>query len=816
MEFGYFDDDKREYVITTPRTPYPWINYLGTGDFTGIVSNTGSGYSYMKDARLRRLTRFRYNDQPVDSLGRWFYMREGGMVWSPGWAPVRAELDGYSCRHGLGYTVITALKNQLASELTMLSPVGEACEVHRLRLVNRSAQRKSFSLWSYAEFCLWNAYDDMTNFQRNWSTGEVQIEESGRAIMHITEYRERRNHYAFYASSQLPDGFDTDRSAFCGQYGSLAAPEAVLQGCSWQSEAHGWAPVASQRHDIELAAGEEKVLVFVLGYVEQDEPNKWDERGRANPAPMMSMLTRYAASEQVDAALRELALFWDAMLGSFSVQSQEKRLDRSVNIWNQYQCFTTFRVSRSASSFESGIGRGMGFRDTNQDIGGMVHLMPQRARERILDVAATQLRDGGAFHQYQPLTKLGNHDIGSDFNDDPLWLIYSTVAYIKETGDWSILKESVPFDNNPALADSLLVHLRRGFFKAADKIGLHGLPLIGRADWNDCLNLNCFSMTPDESFQTATNASGDTAESVMIAGMIVLLGREFARLAALVGDTALEAQVGNAIQRIEGRLLEYAWDGEWWLRAFDASGQPVGTAKSAEGRIFIESQAFLAWAGVGKAEAYPIRALDSVAKYLDTERGVMLVQPAFTKYNKALGEITSYPPGYKENAGIFCHSNPWVIIAEVANGRPERAYSLFSRLCPTFLGEKTAQHRLEPYVYAQMVAGRDASSFGEAKNSWLTGAAAWSFVAVTQWILGIRPDFDGLRISPALPAELGDFRVQRRFRGDCFDIRYEVGLGAEDRLVIELDGVELPDNLIVPPGDGLTHLVRVYRQSGQR
>jgi len=811
MEFGQYDDARREYVITTPRTPHPWINYLGTGDFTGIVSATGGGYCWHRDARLRRITRYRYNDQPADSLGRWFYVKDGDSLWSPGWAPVRAELDSWSCRHGLGYSVISAERGGLASELTVLSPVGASCELHMVVLRNRGAASKRVSLWSYAEFCLWNAWDDMTNFQRNWSTGEVQVADGGKSIMHLTEFRERRNHYAFYSCSRTPDGFDTDRAAFAGAHGSLSAPETVLAGTSRNSTAHGWAPVASQRLDLELAPGEERELVFVLGYVELHESEKFLPGGGVNRSGMDALVARYGTPGLVRAAMAELSSFWDDTLSSFRVDSGEPRLDRSLNVWNQYQCFTTFRVSRSASSFESGIGRGMGFRDSNQDIAGMAHMMPAAARLRILDLAATQLPDGSAFHQYQSLSKRGNHDIGSGFNDDPLWLVYAALAYVKETGDLAILRESVPFDNDPANAAPLLRHLGLAFSRAAGRTGPHGLPLIGRADWNDCLNLNCHSRTPDESFQTTGPADGPVAESVMIAGLVSLLGPEFAALARLAGDPGLAAEAETLTAGVERALTRHAWDGAWWKRAWDSSGKEIGSASCAEGSIFIEPQGFLAWSGLGRERGWPVTALDSVRDRLETERGLMLVQPAYRSYDPDLGEISSYPPGYKENAGIFCHSNPWIIIAEAANGRPERAWELFGKLCPAFLGDAQERHGLEPYVYSQMVAGRDAPSFGEAKNSWLTGTAAWAFVAASQWILGIRPELGGLRVDPALPPGMGGFRAERRFRGDRFLIEYLQEPGGDGSLALELDGRPIAGSLVAPPGDGGVHRVRAVR-----
>lgn len=459
MKFGHFDDQNKEYVITSPRTPLPWINYLGCENFFSLVSNTCGGYSFYKDAKLLRLTRYRYNNVPYDSNGHYYYIKDGDTIWNPGWMPSKTELDSYECRHGMGYSVFTGVKNGLMAQLTDFVPMGSTCEINKLTLKNTSDKKKDFSVFSYVEFCLWNAMDDMTNFQRNFSTGEVEIHAGGSQLFHKTEYRERRNHYAVYAVNASVDGFDTDRDSFLGAYGENSAPSVVVNDQSKNSVASGWSPVGSHHLKIALEPGEEKTYIFVLGYVENPVNEKWvgrAEDGIINRAPADALLARFDTTEKADAALAELKAYWDKLLGHFTISSSEEKLDRMVNVWHQYQCMVTFNMSRSASYFESGIGRGMGFRDSCQDLLGFVHLIPDRARERILDIAATQFEDGSAYHQYQPLTKKGNADIGSGFNDDPLWLIAAAAAYIKETGDYSILDESTPYDSDPSKATDFM------------------------------------------------------------------------------------------------------------------------------------------------------------------------------------------------------------------------------------------------------------------------------------------------------------------------------------------------------------------------
>ncbi|MDR1693071.1 MAG: glycosyl transferase [Oscillospiraceae bacterium] len=775
MKFGGFDDKAREYVITRPDTPYPWINYLGSEDFFGLFSNTAGGYCFYKDARLMRLTRYRYNNVPADAGGRIFYINDGGDVWNPGWQPCKKELDGYSCRHGLGYSVISGSRNGLTAEHTAFVPVGETCEVHRVVLKNASGRQKDFSLFSFVEFCLWNASDDAQNFQRNFSIGEVEVENG--AIYHKTEYRERRNHYAVFAANRTPDGFDTDRESFLGLYNGFHEPRAVLEDRSRNSVAAGWAPVGSHRFALSLAPGETASIIFVLGYCENPDGEKYASLHVVNKAPALRLLGKFQTDSQVDGALEELSEYWEGLLGRYRVSGGDERMNRMVNIWNQYQCMVTFNMSRSASYFESGIGRGMGFRDSNQDLLGFVHLVPARARARILDIAATQFPDGSAYHQYQPLTKRGNSDVGSGFNDDPLWLIVGVSAYIKETGDFSILDEPVPFDHAPGSEAPLHEHLRRSFQYTAGHKGPHGLPLIGRADWNDCLNLNCFSETPGESFQTTANFESGVAESVLIAAIFLYAAPDFIELCRRRGEdtSGLEAEVSAMRRAVD----EHGWDGDWFLRAYDAFGEKIGSRECEEGQIFIEPQGFCVMAGIGVDDGRAEKALASVKERLDTEYGVILQQPAYQTYHLNLGEVSSYPPGYKENAGIFCHNNPWVSIAECILGHGERAFEVYRRICPAYLEEISDLHRTEPYVYSQMVAGRDAVRHGEAKNSWLTGTAAWTFVNISQHILGVKPDFDGLTVDPCIPPDLKGFTVERTYRGKKFSIKVDNSAGVE-------------------------------------
>ena len=796
MKFGFFDDTNQEYVITTPKTPLPWINYLGCNEFFSLISNTCGGYTFYKDAKLLRITRYRYNDVPYDTNGKYFYIKDGDTVWNPGWQPTKTELDSYECRHGIGYSRFTSSKNSVKASVLSFVPMNDNCEISQLKFKNDSNVTKKIQLFSYVEWCLWNADDDSRNFQRNLSTGEVEV--IGSTIYHKTEYRERRNHFAFYSVNTKVTGFDTIRESFIGTYNGADKPEAVMNGACTNSMASGWAPVAAHQIDVTLAPGEEKSFIFVLGYAENPLDEKFEAPNVINKAPAKKLLAKYQTDADVEKAFAELQAYWKALLSKYSVYSENDKVNRMVNIWNQYQCMVTFNMSRSASYYESGIGRGMGFRDSCQDLLGFVHLIPDRARERIIDIASTQFQDGSAYHQYQPLTKKGNSDIGSGFNDDPLWLIAGTSAYVRETGDFSILQEMVPFDNDMSVATPLMDHLKRSFDYTVNHKGPHKLPLIGRADWNDCLNLNCFSEHPGESFQTFGPSEGPVAESVFIAGMFVKYGEEYAQLAELSGDKKEAERARTEVSAMYNAILESGWDGDWFLRAYDAYSHKVGSKECEEGQIYIEPQGFCVLAGVGVKEGLAEKALASVKERLDTKYGVMILQPAYTRYHLELGEISSYPPGYKENAGIFCHNNPWISIAETVLGHGNRAFEVYQKTCPAYVEDISEIHRTEPYVYSQMVAGRDAKYHGEAKNSWLTGTAAWTFVNISQYILGCYPTHQGLSIDPCIPADFGDFTLTRQFRGVTYHISVtnpkHVQKGVVSMLVddVKIDGNVIP------------------------
>lgn len=837
MRYGHFDDARREYVIETPATPLPWINYLGNEDFFSLISNTAGGYSFYKDAKLRRITRYRYNGVPADEGARSFYLTlmepaDGAdpmddatlrpvASWSPTFLPLKTPLDSYECRHGMGYSVFRASYAGIDSELTAFVPLHTPAEINKLTLTNTTDAERIVDATACVEWCLWNAVDDASNFQRNLSTGEVEVEQGDEAtlIYHKTEFKERRNHYAFYSVNEPTVGYDTVRDEFLGKFNGWDSPQVIAEGRARDSVAYGWSPIAAPRVRVRLMPGQSASLVFMLGYVEVADDAKWEDPddpakvGVINKRPAHELFARFDTVDKVDAAFDELKRYWTSLLDGFQVRTGDDKLDRMVNIWNQYQCMVTFNLSRSASYYESGMGRGMGFRDSNQDLLGFVHMIPERARDRIIDIASTQLPDGSAWHQYQPLTKQGNADIGGGFNDDPLWLVASVFAYLNETGDDAILRTPTQFDNTAGSEQPLLEHLRRSVRFTMTHRGPHGLPLIGRADWNDCLNLNCFSSTPGESFQTVENNDTGIAESVFIAGMFVLYGEQYAQILERFGAAcgmdgdAVRAEVSDvreAIAQMRAATLDAGWDGAWFRRAFDATGDAVGTAGDSEGRIYIEPQGMCVMAGIGVDDGRAAQALASTKELLTCRWGTSILAPAYSTYRIELGEISSYPRGYKENGGIFCHNNPWISIANAIVGNDDEAFAVYTRTCPAYTEEYSQIHRTEPYVYCQMVAGPESHAPGEGKNSWLTGTAAWTFVDVSQYLLGVRPTFDGLLLDPHMPADFTDLHIERTWRGT----RYIIDVTRTGKPSLTVDGDAIGGN-VVPIADAGTKEVHV-------
>ncbi|MBI5699346.1 glycosyl transferase [Candidatus Saganbacteria bacterium] len=801
MRFGHYDGEKREYVITRPDTPLPWINYLGESKYCALISQTAGGYSFLSDPRDQRITRYRYDNIPFDQGGRYLYIRddETGEFFSPSWAPTygsqnsKGKIQKYECRHGMGYTTISSEHMGISAKITYFVPLGEDLEVWRVEIQNLKVKSQNISLFSFVEFCLWNAVEDQTNFQRTWSTGLAHCE--GSTIFHTTQYGYWKDIFAYFSVSEKIHSYDCQRRDFLGDfgYGTLQRPKAVVEGKCSNSKAIGWAPIGAHCLKLKLKPGEKKTIIFVLGCATKVQNSK-------------VKIQKFTKPKVVDQELKKLKEYWEENLSKLQIETPDPEMNAQINVWNQYQCMQTFNWSRYASYYEAGIGRGMGFRDSNQDTLGFVHILPQQVRKRILDLAAVQFPDGDTYHQYSPLTGLGAL---YGYSDDPLWLVFSTVNYIRETGDWSILKEKVPFAEKKLMVPvqqghhefgyrtrntehrtrsigTLYEHLKRAVNFVANNLGPHGLPRSGFADWNDCLNM----LGPK-----------GKAESVLVAEMLVLAARE---MEEIVGNWKIESRklkidnrkYGKIAEEMIKRVSKHGWDGAWFRRAYDDSGRPVGSKVNKEAQIFLETQPWAVIAGATDEEKAK-KCMDSVYQKLFTRHGIKLLTPAFTRFYPELGEISTYPPGLKENASIFCHPNPWAMIAECVLGRGERAYDYYRAILPLAHNDQAEVRKTEPYVYCQMVAGPDHPDFGEGKNSWLTGSAAWALVAASQWILGIRPEYDGLLIDPCVPRKWKQFKVKRVFRGSTYIINIKNPYGVSKGVkLVKVDGRQIVGNLV--------------------
>ncbi len=778
MKYGYFDEKNREYVITRPDTPTPWINYLGLEEYCAMISNTAGGYSFHKDPRDKRILRYRYNNVPIDRPGRYLYIRdsETGDFWSCSWQPVMKPIGKfkYECRHGLGYTKIGAEYSNIKSESTYFVPEKGSKEIWILRLKNSGKKVKNITLFSYVEFCLWQAVADSTDFQYTLNIANCSDEKG--IIYHLTNYYPKAgfSSLAYFGASRKPDGFDCDREKFIGPYRSESNPQVVEKGRSSGSRAVGGNPIGSHSFNLKLEPGKESTIVFVLGVGETKA------EGKEN-------ISKFADLKVALKELDKIKANWKSYLDYLCVKSPDSELDDLVNTWNAYQCRITFNWSRSASYYEAGIGRGMGFRDSNQDCLGALHCVSDRVKQRIKDLASNQFKNGSSHHQYFPLTKKGD---GSGYSDDHLWLIISTSSYIKETGDLGFLDEKIPFADGGS--DTLYNHLRKAIDYSFEHVGRHKLPLMGYADWNDCLN-----------------NMGPGAESVWVGQLLCLVCKEMVRLSELINKKSDSLRFKDLAAKIQDTINEVAWDGNWYIRAFDTKGRPVGSSKCPEGKIYLNPQSWAVLADIAPRERL-IKCMDMVAKYLDTKYGIILLSPPYTTFQPEIGAIGTFAPGLKENSGIFCHANPWAVIAETKLGRSENAFNYYKKIAPTTHNKIADIHMTEVYVYSQFIAGKDSPDFGKAKNSWLTGSATWNFIAATWHILGIRPDYEGLQVSPCIPKKWKKVNVKRQFRGAIYDIEIMNPKGVSGGVKsVTVDGKRAKGNILPLFKPGSSHQVKL-------
>lgn len=771
MRYGYFDDERKEYVIERPDTPMSWINYLGTADYCGIISNNASGYSFYRSPKSGRMLRFRFNSIPMDRPGRYIYLHDhkSGDYWSATWQPVAKPLENYRsvCRHGLGYTCFESEYDGIKTNYRVFVPIDRPLEVWEVEVENLSSNERDLSLFPYAEWCFWHIDQDLINFQYILYTCRMSYDGDG--IIDYTLRWPQGNEDKGYMASVLPvTGFETDREVFIGPYRDEGRPVAVERGACANSIAIGGNACAVLQNRFILAPGEKKRAVFIIGVGD----------ARTTGREARDYYSRPEAVEKDFAVLQE---YWRKRLANYGCKTPSPLVDTMVNIWNQYQCHTTFNWSRSASFNEAGGRDGIGYRDTNQDTLGVVHAIPDLVREKLLVLLKGQLAEGYAMHGFQPLFwSQGPHNIPEPdriFSDDHLWLLLSVPAYIKETGDFAFLEEVVPFADQEEA--TVYEHLRRALEFSWKKRGPHGLLLGLAADWNDCINLK------------------GKGESVWSTFLYYRALTEFIELARRTGKDADVKLFTERRAEIKELIDTHAWDGEWFLRGYLDSGRKLGGRESEQSKIFLNSQSWAVFSGAASGEKARM-ALDSMHRYLVTEHGIVLNHPAYRDTDNEIGAITSFPAGLKENAGIFCHANTWAVIAECLLGRGDKAFALYTSFLPAAKNDRADLYTMEPYVYAQFITGIDHPYyFGRARNSWLTGTAAWSFVAVSQYILGVRPDYDGLVVDPCIPAEWDGFEVTRVCRGKTFRIKvknpHRSGYGVKE---LKVNGRVLPGNMI--------------------
>ncbi len=763
MQYGYFDDEAREYVITRPDTPRSWSNYLGTTEYGAIITNNAGGYSFYKSAAQGRFTRIRFNSIPIDQPGRYLYLRdqETGDFWSGSWQPVGKPLNEYqsTCRHGTAYTIITSAYSEIETEATYFVPLGAAYEVWLLRVKNAGSRPRSLRAFTYVEFSSeWHGWHDTFNLQYSQYIVDCGFEDgviSHAMCPHLPErpddfqHRDQGRHCFLALVGATATGFETDRETFVGTYGSLERPATVLAGACQGSLAHGDNGCGTVQVDLELQPGESREFLVLVGV------GKGAVAGESARHEMASV-------EIARGALARLKAHWHERLGALTVKSPDSEFDSMINVWNAYNCLITYAWSRAASLVYSGERDGLGYRDTVQDLLGVLPAIPEEAGERLTLMLTGQLSNGGAMPVVKPFAHHPGREKPPEDDeyraDDCLWLFDTVPAYIKETGRLDYLDEVLPFADDGQ--GTVLQHLRRALEFNWNRRGAHGLPCGLSADWNDCLRL------------------GYRGESLFVTFQLRHGFRTYEEICTRLGREAESAWAREHLNELDAAIQRHAWDGEWFVRAYTEAGDVIGSRHSEEGKIYLNSQSWAVLSGAATPEQAE-RALSAMHEHLVTEYGALLCTPPYKKASTDIIRATLFNPGMKENGGIFCHPQGWAVMAECAVGHGDRAYALYRAYMPAAFNARAEIRQIEPYVHCQSTHGRGSRRFGASRLPWLSGTAAWSYFAATQSILGIRPDWDGLRIDPVIPSAWRSFRVIRRFRGATYDIRVDNPAGVE-------------------------------------
>lgn len=795
MKYGFFDDKSREYVINQVNTPAPWTNYIGVNEMCAVLSQTAGGYVFYKSPQYHRITRFRPN-APIERPGHYVYLRDDdtGEYWSISWQPVGKDLTKakYECRHGLSYSKFSCEYQDISAQQTVFIPLDEPVELWDVKLQNHGTAPRQLSVYSYLEFSFHHIDMDNQNFQMSLYASGSSYEDG---IIENDLYYEELG-YQWFTSNFQPDGFDCLRDSFLGTYRDESNPVAVETGhCSGSFEKTGNHCAVLQKKII-LQPNEETRLVFMLGE---------GKRGEAVP-----VRKKYSDFKNVDSAFADLAAFWEEKLQKLQVNTPNAGMNTSLNIWNLYQSEVNIMFSRFASFIEVGGRTGLGFRDTSQDAMTIPHSNPQKCRQRMIELLRGLTNEGYGLHLFQPEwfdPKLKGkqqtfksptvvptpsrsdmiHGIKDACSDDALWLIAAINEYVKETAEFSLLDEIVTYADGGE--DTVYEHMMRILDFSDRQVGATGICKGLRADWNDCLNLG-------------------GGESAMVSFLHYWAIQHFVQLSRFIGKTK-EAEKYEAMgAKVKKACNENLWDGEWYIRGITASGRKIGTHLDKEGKVHMESNTWAVFSGVADHDR-AVKAMDSVNQYLYTEYGLMLNAPSYTKDDDEIGFVTRVYPGVKENGSIFSHPNPWAWCAEATLGRGDRAMKFYNALLPYNQNDKIEIRQAEPYAYCQFIMGKDHTAFGRARHPFMTGSGGWAYFAATRYMLGIRPDYEGLVVDPCIPAQWNEFEVSRIWRGAHYHIHVFNPKGVSKGVsTIELDGRPV-DGMIPEQEAGTQHEVRV-------
>jgi N,N'-diacetylchitobiose phosphorylase len=758
MQYGYFDDAKKEYVITRPDTPKSWSNYLGNTEYGAIITNNAGGYSFYRSGGMGRFMRLRFNSIPMDQPGRYIYWhdRNSKDYWSASWQPVGKPLDKYKsvCRHGTAYTVITSEYNGIETETTYYVPMGKIHEVWKVKVTNKGTTSRSLRGFTYVEYAAtWNAIDDLLNIQYVQYTSLMKVVNG--IIDHGTNvyipempdnFKEKdQGRHTFQAIAGVEiSGYDTDREAFLGPYRTYANPLAVESGQCSNSLGYGDNPCGTLQFDIELAPGETKEFAVLLGI------GKPETEG-------VQVKNAYKYLTVTETELEQLCNYWHTKMKGFTAETPDPELNSTINTWGIYNCLITFAWSRAASLIYSGIDRdGLGYRDTVQDFMGVLHAIPEETRQRLELMITGQVSTGGAMPVVLPIS----HNPGSEKapaeeqyrSDDSLWLFNAIPAYVRETGDMDFYKKVLPYADKGE--DTVLGHMRCAIEFSLERSGAHGLPCGLHADWNDCLKF------------------GHNGESVFVALQLRLALREYIEISEMLGETEQKEWAEPLLKQLDENIQKHAWDGEWFMRGYRFDGMKFGSKEMPEGQIFLNTQTWAILSGAA-SEQQAKTIMAKVKERLATEYGLALCDPPYTSSDYNIVRAQLMNPGLKENGGIFVHTQGWGVMAEAMLGHGNQAYEYLRSYLPAAYNTKAEIRQIEPYVVCQSTHNRHSPKFGASRIPWLSGSATWTYYAITQYILGVKPEYDGITIDPCVPEAWTDFSINRSFRGKQLQIRVE-------------------------------------------